>query len=212
MWQVYAPEERQRLNLGIRRRLAPLLDNDRQLIELANSLLFTLPGAPIIYYGDEIGMGDNIWLPDRNGVRTPMQWSATRSAGFSTSEQLYSPVIDQPPFGYQTLNVAAQRADLNSLWHAIRRMIRLCKEHPALSEGDLTWVNCGTQSVLAFRRTTAQESLLAVHNLSQEAQDISIDVPALKPAYKDLLTGAVFAPRNNKLSLSLVPHQYLWLE
>ena len=113
MWQDYAPEPRMRLNLGIRRRLAPLLDNDRRKIELANSLLFTLPGSPIIYYGDEIGMGDNIWLPDRNGVRTPMQWEKSTNAGFSAAQPggLYAPVITSEPYAPAQVNVADQVAD-----------------------------------------------------------------------------------------------------
>lgn len=211
MWQQYAPEPRQRLNLGIRRRLAPLLNNDRQLIELANSLLFTLPGTPIIYYGDEIGMGDNIWLPDRNGLRTPMQWEPSISAGFSESTRLYAPVIDTPPFDYKTVNVAAQRADPDSLWQAIHRMIMLRKEHSALSEGDFSWVECGNKAVLAFQRSSAQAHLLAIHNLSSGAHEVSLEPPTGKPFWIDLISGEKFTQRENKLYLKILPHQFLWL-
>ena len=162
-----------RLNLGIRRRLAPLLDNDLRLIELANSLLFTLPGAPIIYYGDEIGMGDNLELPDRNGVRTPMQWDNSPSAGFSQSSRLYSPVIDCSPYNYETVNVAAQMEDPTSLWHTIQRMILLRKQHPAFGEGDLAWVDGGSAAILAFYRTSPDERMLLVHNLSPNSQRAS---------------------------------------
>ena len=132
MWERYAPEPRMRQNLGIRRRLAPLLDNDRRKIELAFSLLFTLPGAPILYYGDEIGMGDNIWLEDRNGLRTPMQWDATPQAGFSSSGRAYAPVIREALYAPASVNVTDQQADPASLWHTLRNMIALCKAHPVL--------------------------------------------------------------------------------
>ena len=139
MWDFYAPEPRMRLNLGIRRRLAPLLGNDRSRIELANSLLFTLTGSPVIYYGDEIGMGDNIWLEDRDGVRTPMQWADAPNGGFSSAEPsaLQDPVIDDEIFGYHRVNVEAQRNDPGSLLNRMREMIRVRKMHPAFGRGDL---------------------------------------------------------------------------
>jgi maltose alpha-D-glucosyltransferase/alpha-amylase len=211
MWQEYAPEPRMRLNLGIRRRLAPLLDNDRGLIELANSLLFTLPGAPIIYYGDEIGMGDNIWLPDRNGVRTPMQWDDSTSAGFSHSTRLYSPVIDVPPYDYQTLNVAAQKANPRSLWHSIRRMIQLRKEHSTLGEGELVWIDPGSNAILAFFRTSVDERLLLIHNLSPDPQDVHLNLPNSQPVWTDLHSGRTVSTQDDQLFLNLTPHQYLWL-
>ncbi len=201
-----------RLNLGIRRRLAPLLDNDRGKIELANSLLFTLPGSPIIYYGDEIGMGDNIWLPDRNGVRTPMQWDDSTSAGFSQSTQLYSPVIDLPPYDYHTINVAAQKANPGSLWHAIRYMIQLRKEHSALREGELAWVDPGSDAILAFFRTSVDERLLLLHNLSPDPQDVQLDLSKSPPVWTDLLSNQTFATQGNHLLLNSTPHQYLWLK
>jgi maltose alpha-D-glucosyltransferase/alpha-amylase len=211
MWQHYAPQPRMRLNLGIRRRLAPLLNNDRQLIALANSLLFTLPGAPIIYYGDEIGMGDNILLPDRNGVRTPMQWDSSPSAGFSESAKLYSPVIDTPPYDYKSLNVAAQQADPQSLWHIMRRMIRLRKEHPVLAEGSFTWLDSATPAVMAFMRLTEQEQLLAVHNLSHQPQSIYLQLPVPSSTWTDLHTGQQITASRGGLEVHLAPHQYLWL-
>jgi maltose alpha-D-glucosyltransferase/alpha-amylase len=212
MWKEYAPEARMRLNLGIRRRLAPLLDNDQQLIELANSLLFTLPGAPIIYYGDEIGMGDNIWLPDRNGVRTPMQWDDTLSAGFSQSTQLYSPVIDTPPYDYHAVNVEAMKNEPDSLWHALRRMIRLRKEHPALVEGEFEWLEAGSDRILAFYRKAAEEHILAIHNLSDRTEEIRLDIAANGVRLTDILSGQVISSTGHQLSLKLKPHQYLWLK
>jgi maltose alpha-D-glucosyltransferase/alpha-amylase len=178
MWDYYAPEPRMRLNLGIRRRLAPLLENDRARIELANSLLFTLPGSPVIYYGDEIGMGDNIWLDDRDGVRTPMQWTAGANAGFSAarSRDLNSPVIDDEVYGYRQVNVEAQRADPHSLLNRLRHMIRIRKAHPALGRGAVRFLDVPNRAVLAFLRIYGEETILAVNNLSPEAQRIELDV------------------------------------
>jgi maltose alpha-D-glucosyltransferase / alpha-amylase len=210
MWREYAPDSRMRLNLGIRRRLAPLLDNDRRLIELANSILFSLPGTPIIYYGDEIGMGDNIWLPDRNGVRTPMQWDASDSAGFSQSASLYSPVIDTPPYNYQTVNVAAQIADAGSLWHAIRRMIQLRKKLSPLTDGDLSWVDCGNSAILAFERRAAEAHLIAIHNLSDQSQEVAFETCNQRSDVKDLISSQSFSILENHLALKLQPYQYLW--
>ncbi len=155
MWEQYAPDPRMRLNLGIRRRLAPLLDNDPRKIGLAFSLLFTLPGSPIIYYGDEIGMGDNLQLPDRNGVRTPMQWDAGLNAGFSSARTIYSPVINVAPYDPERVNVQASLACRDSLWSRIQAMIAIRKSHPALCCGDLAWVDCGTPAVAAYLRAAA---------------------------------------------------------
>ncbi len=212
MWQQFAPDPRMRLNLGIRRRLAPLLDNDPTLIALAYSLLFTLPGVPIIYYGDEIGMGDNIWLPDRNGVRTPMQWDASPSAGFSTALNLYSPVIDTPPYDYRSVNVASQKAEPGSLWHVIRRMIHLRKQHTALGEGELEWIDSGTNAVMAFIRASKSEQILAIHNLSPHPQAVQIELHNAQQAWTELHRGQVFTATGNLLNLQLTPHQYLWLK
>ena len=148
MWEQYAPDPRMRLNLGIRRRLAPLLDNDQRKICLAFSLLFTLPGSPIIYYGDEIGMGDNIALPDRNGVRTPMQWDAGLNAGFTRANTIYSPVNDIPPYHPEKVNVMSEISQAGSLWSRVRTMISIRKNHPALlsrnpDPGGLRFPGCG---------------------------------------------------------------------
>jgi len=206
LWAQYAPEPRMRLNLGIRRRLAPLLDNDRRRLELLNSILFTLPGSPIIYYGDEIGMGDNIWLPDRLGVRTPMQWDAGPNAGFSTApaERLYAPVITDPVYGYQRVNVAAQRADPGSLFQTLRRMIRVRKAHPVFGRGTFHPLRPAHSAVLAYRREYAGETIVVVQNLSDREQQAVLDLTGLAT---DLFTGATYSLD----SLTLAPCQYLWL-
>ena len=172
MWQQYAPEPRMRLNLGIRRRLAPLLDNDQRKIELANSLLFTLPGSPILYYGDEIGMGDNIRLPDRNGVRTPMQWTDGPNAGFSDapSDQLYCPVITGDSYGPERVNVESQRRDPASLFNLTRRMISIRKNLQAFGRGDFRWIDAGNEMVASYLRVHGQESLLVLNNLRASIQ------------------------------------------
>jgi maltose alpha-D-glucosyltransferase / alpha-amylase len=180
MWDQYAPDPRMRINLGIRRRLAPLLDNSADKILLANRLLFSLPGAPIIYYGDEIGMGDNIWLDDRNGVRTPMQWDTSQGAGFSDapSDKLYAPVIDDPVFGYPQVNVTAQEADPDSLLNHMRQLVALRKQHKSvLARGSLTFFDTThNPSMLAFTRHYHDETLIVVHNLSEEANTIDLDL------------------------------------
>jgi len=212
MWKQFAPEPRMKLNLGIRRRLAPLLDNDPQKIELAHSLLFTLPGSPIIYYGDEIGMGDNIWLPDRNGVRTPMQWNAGPTAGFSEAptQSLYSPIIADAVYDPSHVNVELQQKDKSSIWSTIRHMIATRKEHPAFGWGQFEWLDCGNKSVAAFKRTYKGERILVFHNLSPAEQSINtlkVEQPAI-----DLLTNESHAPENENMALRLKPYQYLWLK
>lgn len=176
MWDFYAPEPRQRLNLGIRRRLAPLMNNDRRKIELLNSLLFTLPGAPTLYYGDEIGMGDDISLPDRNGVRTPMQWTAGMNGDFSSAppDALFSPVIGDPVYGFQLVNVEAQRADENSLLHQVRHMIHTRQTLDVLASGDLEWLESLPKRALCFWRKSADGALLALHNLSDKPMEIPL--------------------------------------
>jgi len=216
MWREYAPEPRMRLNLGIRRRLAPLLDNDQARIALANSLLFTMPGSPIIYYGDEIGMGDNIWLFDRNGVRTPMQWSNGPNAGFSTadSSRLYAPVIEGAPSGPQQVNVAGQKDDPASLFNIVRRMIAVRKQHPAFGHGEFTWAETEVRAVAAYWRTHPSEGLLILNNLSGSRQQVSVSLPAesaLTPV--ELLRGVdIPAAQNGKLTLALKPFEYMWLK
>jgi len=216
MWQEYAPVPRMRLNLGIRRRLAPLLDNDRRKIELANSLLFTLPGSPIIYYGDEIGMGDNIWLPDRNGVRTPMQWDEGLNAGFSKADprDLYSPLINRIPYEPARVNVSCQSSDPSSLLNLIRKMIAVRKKHSAFGFGDFKWVKSDLKSVAAYLRSYQEEKILIVNNLSPRAQIFEVQLPGdrlSKP--KGLLSGSNLPEaKGNNLTLTLEPYQYLWLK
>ncbi len=177
MWKEYAPEPRMRLNLGIRRRLAPLLDNDRQRWILINALFLSLPGTPIVYYGDEIGMGDNIWLPDRHGVRTPMQWSAAPNAGFSTAAQTYLPVIDDPVFGYRAVNVEAQENDPGSYLAWTRHLIGARRERPALRGGAMSWVETGDAAVLAFARSEGKDDVLCVFNLSDAPRSLGFPLP-----------------------------------
>jgi maltose alpha-D-glucosyltransferase / alpha-amylase len=204
MWDFYAPEPRQRLNLGIRRRLAPLVDNDRRKIELLNSLLFTLPGAPTLYYGDEIGMGDNISLPDRNGVRTPMQWSAEPNGGFSVAlpDALYAPVINDPVYGYTHVNVESQRSDPTSLLHTIRNMIHTRKQYPMLATGSLEWWDDLPNELLCFWRADEDGRFLALHNLSGQPQKLT-----LPEVFTDVLHG------NSRMSgtIELAPYGYCWL-
>ncbi|HSL31875.1 MAG TPA: maltose alpha-D-glucosyltransferase [Anaerolineales bacterium] len=214
MWAQYAPEPRMRLNLGIRRRLAPLLDNDERKVRLAHSLLFTLPGSPILYYGDEIGMGDNIWLDDRNGVRTPMQWEAGPTAGFSdvAPEKLYAPVIDDERYGAAQVNVASRRADPDSLWHVIRQMIAIKKEHRAFGWGDFEWAELGNEAIAAFRRRHGEEIILALHNLSDTKEQLTLPVRQGVTSLTDLLTTKEFRSAQGNLKIELMPYEYLWLK
>lgn len=203
MWQEYAPEPRMRLNLGIRRRLAPLLDNDRRKIELAYSILFTLPGSPIVYYGDEIGMGDNIWLHDRNGVRTPMQWDAGPTVGFSEADfkSWYSTAIEDEVYGSSKVNVESQVGEAGSLWHTIQNMIAIRRKYRAFGRGDFAWVDAGRKTVAAYKRTYKSETLLALHNLS----DKPVEVETCEGV--DVLTEETIAVGK----LTLAPFQYRWL-
>lgn len=223
MWQEYAPEPRMRLNLGIRRRLAPLLDGDLSKITLAYSLLFSMPGSPIIYYGDEIGMGDDIWLPDRHGVRTPMQWERGEGGGFSSAppERFYTPMIRDEMYGPQRVNVAAQRADPSSLWHTIQRMIAARKAHPAFGWGSFEWAKIisepaggsAMESIAAYWRRYEGENLLILNNLSGEGQFVKIDVPRVSaPAAVDILSGASISLSEGALSLALEARRFAWLK
>lgn len=216
MWQTYAPEPRMRLNLGIRRRLAPLLDDDRRKIELVNSILLTLPGSPSLYYGDEIGMGDNLWLDDRDGVRTPMQWGEGPNAGFSNAvpEALYAPPIDDERFGYRRVSVAGQRADAASLWHTLRRMIAVRKGYRAFGRGECEFLRIENRAVLAAVRTAGDETILAVHNLSALPQRLQPDLRRWKGAQvRDSLSGRSFsAVMDEPYALALNSYEYLWLK
>jgi maltose alpha-D-glucosyltransferase/alpha-amylase len=180
MYRVYAQERRMRINLGIRRRLAPLLENDRRKIELMNALLFSLPGTPVIYYGDEIGMGDNIYLGDRNGVRTPMQWSADRNAGFSRSnpQKLYLPITIDPQYHYESVNVEAQRNNPHSLLWWMKHLIQHRKQFQAFGRGTLEFLRPSNRKVLAFYRRYEEETILVVANLSRFPQHVELDLAA----------------------------------
>ncbi|RJP52405.1 MAG: maltose alpha-D-glucosyltransferase [Anaerolineaceae bacterium] len=214
MWENFAPEPRMRLNLGIRRRLAPLLDNDRRKIELAHSLLFTLPGSPIIYYGDEIGMGDNIWLHDRNGVRTPMQWDAESNAGFSEApaQSLYSPINDDDVYGPAKVNVENQQKDPGSMWNTIRHMIAIRKQHHAFGWGDFEWIDCDNNQIAAYRRTYNGETILVFQNLGDQTQNISYKPKRSMKIRTDLLTKMEFTSIHGRVDMQLEPYQYLWLK
>ncbi|HET9229212.1 MAG TPA: maltose alpha-D-glucosyltransferase, partial [Thermoanaerobaculia bacterium] len=214
MYRVYASDPRARINLGIRRRLAPLLGNDRRRIELMNGLLFSLPGAPVLYYGDEIGMGDNIYLGDRNGVRTPMQWSADRNGGFSRAnpQKLFLPVITDPEYHYEAVNVELQQGNPHSLLWWTRRLIALRKRHKAFSRGSLEMLHPQNHHVLAFIRRFEDESLLVVANLSRFVQHVELDLSAFRGATPVELFGHNPFPRVGDLPylLTLGPHSFYW--
>ncbi len=182
MYRVYAQDPEMRLNLGIRRRLAPLLGNDRRQIELLNSLLLSLPGTPVLYYGDEIGMGDNVYVGDRNGVRTPMQWTPDRNAGFSRANphRLYLPLIVDPEYHYTTVNVETQRSNAHSLFNSMKRLIATRKHFQALGRGDFQLLHPTNRKVLAFTRTYEDEQILVVANLSRFVQTVELDLSAFK--------------------------------
>ena len=217
LWNYYAPHPRMRLNLGIRRRLAPLLDGDARKIALLHSLLFSLPGSPVLYYGDEIGMGDNIWLPDRNGVRTPMQWDAGPGAGFSTAppKRFYMPLIQEGQFDYHRVNLAAQKADPDSLWHTLRRMIAIRKAHPALGSGDYHLLYLDTlPAFLGVLRQDNRETILALHNLSEYPLEFDLPLVGLNERqWMGLLNAeGVGQIVEGALRVCLEPYQYCWLK
>ena len=182
MWRVYANDPAARINMGIRRRLAPLLDNNRRKIELMNGLFFSMPGTPVLYYGDELGMGDNIFLGDRNGVRTPMQWCADRNGGFSRPipQRLFLPLIIDPEYHYETINVEAQQANPSSLLWWMRRLIALRKHHPVLGRGEIEFLTPSNAKVLAFFRRDENEQMLVVANLSRFSQPVELDLSEVR--------------------------------
>lgn len=179
MWEQYAPDPRMRLNLGIRRRLAPLLDNNKDKWRLLHAMFLSLPGAPILYYGDEIGMGDNIWLPDRHGVRTPMQWSADKNAGFSTADETYLPVIDDDSYGYHLVNVAAQEEDPTSYLSLTRFLLKTRQSRPALRRGQFEFLPVTNTAVLAYRRSLEGETIWCIYNLSDQPQPLPAELSGL---------------------------------
>ena len=216
MYLAYSADPRTRINLGIRRRLAPLMDNNRRRIELLNSLLFSLPGTPIIYYGDEIGMGDNVYLGDRNGVRTPMQWNSDRNAGFSRANpaMLYSPVIMDPVWGYQALNVEAQENDPSSLMNWMRNMIALRKLFRVFGRGTLRFLAPANRKILAYVRALGEEQVLCVMNLSRYAQPVDLDLADLAGMTPVEMLGYVEFPKitRDPYRLTLGPYGFFWLE
>jgi maltose alpha-D-glucosyltransferase/alpha-amylase len=216
MYFAYSHDPRMRINVGIRRRLAPLMENNRRRIELMNSILFSFPGTPILYYGDEIGMGDNIYLGDRNGVRTPMQWTADRNAGFSraTPARLYSPVIMDPIYGYEAINVEAQEGDPSSLLHWMRNMIELRKVFRVFGRGTLEFLEPANRKVLAYLRCGGGDQILCVANLSRFAQPVELDLSRLEGTTPVEMLGYTEFPQIGRepYRLSLAPYSFLWFE
>jgi len=221
MYLAYSADPRMRINVGIRRRLAPLVDNNRRRIELLNSLLLSFPGTPIMYYGDEIGMGDNIYLGDRNGVRTPMQWNSDRNAGFSRAVpgKLYFPVIMDPIWGYQAINVEAQQSDQSSLLHWTRNMIALRKLFQVFGRGTLEFLHPENRKILAYirnleREDGTSETVLCVANLSRFAQPVSLDLSLYDGMQPVEMLGYVSFPTVTRqpYPLTLAPYSFLWLE
>ena len=216
MYFEYATDKRMKINVGIRRRLAPLLDNGRRRIELVNSLLFTLPGTPILYYGDEMGMGDNIYLGDRDGVRTPMQWTMDRNAGFSRCDpaRLYSPVIVDPVYGYQAINVEAQERTPSSLLRWMKLMIATRKRYPVFGRGDIFFFNPMNPKILAYTRYYENQHLLVVNNLSRFAQPVELDLSEYKGYTPVEIIGKTPFPMIGELPyfLTLGPHSFYWFE
>jgi maltose alpha-D-glucosyltransferase/alpha-amylase len=214
MWGEYAKDPRMKANIGIRRRLAPLLDNDINQMELFTAMLLSLPGSPVLYYGDEIGMGDNIWLGDRDGVRTPMQWTPDRNAGFSsaTPGKLSLPPVMDPVFGYQAVNVEAELESSSSLLHWTRRMIHIRKQHVALGLGSFTDLGGSNPAVLAYLREHADDAMLCVNNLSRFPQPVELDLRTFEGVHPiETLGGAPF-PAIGQLPylLTLSGHGFYW--
>lgn len=212
LWQTYAADRRARLNLGIRRRLAPLMERDRRRIELMTSLLLTLPGTPVLYYGDEIGMGDNIHLGDRDGVRTPMQWSIDRNGGFSIADpaQLVLPPIMDPLFGFQAINVEAQERDVHSLLNWLRRLLAVRARHRTFGRGTLRFLYPGNRKILAFLREHDRETMLCVANLSRTLQAVELELSEYDGAVPVELTGGIAFPPVGRLNylLTLPPYGF----
>jgi maltose alpha-D-glucosyltransferase / alpha-amylase len=225
MYGWYAYDPRMRSNIGIRRRLAPLLDNSRAELELAHALLFALKGSPFLYYGDEIGMGDNIWLPDRDSSRTPMQWNPDRNAGFSSADpgKLYSPVVQSLVYNFALVNVESQLAQSRSLLHWIRNVVHVRKAHPAFGLGDLTILPTNHESVLAFVRSyegsgsqfgDAAERLLCVFSFSHNPVSVTVDAKSLAGStLTDLFGGGAFptVDEDGSLTLTLGTQDFFWL-
>ncbi|MFN3686672.1 maltose alpha-D-glucosyltransferase [Salinarimonas sp.] len=216
LWNTYAADRRARINLGIRRRLAPLLERDRRRVELMKSLLLTMPGTPVIYYGDEIGMGDNIYLGDRDGVRTPMQWSPDRNGGFSRADpaKLTLPVIMDPLYGYDRVNVEAQQRDPNSLLNWTRRMLAVRKQHSAFGRGTIRFLRPANRKILAYLREHEGETILCVANVSRQAQAVELALGEFAGRTPVELSGGAAFPTIGQLPylLTLPPYGFYWFE
>jgi maltose alpha-D-glucosyltransferase/alpha-amylase len=216
MWNEYAKDPRMKLNIGIRRRLAPLVENDRRVMELFHAMLFSLPGSPILYYGDEIGMGDNIFLGDRDGVRTPMQWSPDRNAGFSRADfaQLYSAPLMDPVYGYQALNVEGELRDPSSLLHWLQRMLQVRKRHDLFGIGSFEVLTAENPSVLAYVREWEGDVVLCVNNLSRFAQPVELSLQRFEGRTPIELLGRVPFPRIGELPylLTLGAYGFYWFQ
>jgi maltose alpha-D-glucosyltransferase / alpha-amylase len=214
MWAEYAKDPRMKANIGIRRRLAPLLENDTNQIELFTALLLSLPGSPVLYYGDEVGMGDNIWLGDRDGVRTPMQWTPDRNAGFSTGDpgRLTLPVVMDAVYGYQVTNVESQLTNTSSLLHWTRRMIEVRKQNPAFGLGDFTDLGGSNPSVLSYVRVFGDDIVVCVNNLSRFPQPVELDLRRFEGFQPIELMGGVRFPPIGELPylLTLATHGFYW--
>ncbi len=214
LWNIYAADRRARINLGIRRRLAPLMERDRRRIELMNALLLSMPGTPVLYYGDEIGMGDNIYLGDRDGVRTPMQWSPDRNGGFSKADpaRLVLPPIMDPLYGYEALNVEAQGADAHSLFNWTRRMLALRNKHSAFGRGALRFLAPGNRKILAYLREYNGDTILCVANLSRLPQAVELDLAQFAGRVPIELSGMSPFPPIGQLTylLTLQPYGFFW--
>jgi maltose alpha-D-glucosyltransferase/alpha-amylase len=229
MYREYASDPRMKVNIGIRRRLAPLLEGDRRVAELFHAMLFSLPGSPVLYYGDEIGMGDNVYLGDRDGVRTPMQWSPDRNAGFSRSDfaQLYLPPLMDPVYGYQSVNVESQMRNPSSFLHWVRRMLHVRQQHPVFGTGTFEAISSENPSVLGYIRAAPEriggdadgpervgDTVLCVHNLSRFAQPVELPLSRFEGRQPIELLGRVPFPRIGQLPylLTLAPYGFLWFD
>lgn len=216
MYEQFATDPRMRANVGIRRRLAPLLDGDRNQLELFHALLLSLPGSPVLYYGDEIGMGDNIWLPDRDGVRTPMQWSSDRNGGFSTAdpERLYLPAIQNDRFGYLQVNVDNQMHQHNSLLNWVRNLIHVRKGYRAFGVGNYRPVDSPNTAVLSFLREYEGQTVLCINNLSERPQPVELDLQEFEGFTPVELSGGEVFPQitSDPWVVTLAPHGFFWFE
>jgi maltose alpha-D-glucosyltransferase/alpha-amylase len=216
MYTEYAKDPRMKLNLGIRRRLAPLLDNGRDEIQIMHAILFSLPGSPVLYYGDEIGMGDNIFLGDRDGVRTPMQWTGDRNGGFSRADfqQLYLPPLMDPVYGFQAVNVEAQLRQPNSLLRWLHRLIALRKDHPVFGLGTYEALRPENPRIFAHVRTYQDDIVLCVHNLARSAQAVELDLSRWEGFIPEEMFGRTRFPRIGELPylLTLAPRGFFWFQ